>query len=477
MTRTLLTLCSLTLFGLSSCSFKAEERRPDVLLLVIDTLRADHLGCYGYGRPTSPVIDEIAEGGALFKNNSSQAPWTLPSMSSMLTSRYFTAHRDFPEETVPTLVESFKAAGYHTIGIAGNPLLEAEHGFGRGFDEYSILAGDLPALTEQVLIPLDLALEQEERKPIFLYVHAFDPHAPYIAHPEFDEVLPLDGAPEILPGGWQQELLATYGPVPPEEDADWSTALGKIDRERALYDQEIRYADEHTGELLGLLAARGLSDSLLIALVSDHGEGLWEHLSPSPRERLKTFAPKNLFFGGHGHDLSEQALRTPFVLAGPGVPEGLRLEAPVENVDLFPTLLSLCDLPRPGDLHGVDLTALFSGPQQPTGWRTETYAYIRHAVSLRDEEAQLKIVVPTEFGTTKEFPPATLHRLSEDPLEREDLSAALPGELSRLNARLEAYLERYPTTTERVGDHISQERLNALGYAGQGDEPASEEEE
>lgn len=470
MKRTTLTLWSLALVGLSSCGFKAEERRPDVLLLVIDTLRADHLGCYGYERATSPVIDEIAESGALFSRNSSQAPWTLPSMSSMMTSRYFTAHRDFPDETVPTLVESFKAAGYHTIGIVGNPLLESEHGFGRGFDEYSILAGDLPALTERVLAPLDLVLEQGERKPIFLYVHAFDPHAPYIAHPEFDEVLPLDGAPEILPDGWQQKLLTAYGPMPPEDDSDWSAALKDIDRERGLYDQEVRFADEHTGQLLELLNARGISDSLLIAIVSDHGEGLWEHLSPAPKERLKTFAPENLFFGGHGHDLSEQALRTPFILAGPGVPAGLRLDAPVENVDLFPTLLSLCDLPRPGDLHGIDLTVLFSESQQPTAWRKETYAYIRHAVSLRDEDAQLKIVVPTEFGVGKEFPAATLHRLSDDPLERTDLSSDLPREFARLNARLEAYLDRYPTTTERVGDRVSQEQLNALGYAGQGND-------
>ena len=137
MARTTLTLWSLALALFSSCSQPAEERQPDVLLLVIDTLRADHLGCYGYERPTSPVIDELAEGGALFKNNSSQAPWTLPSMSSMMTSRYFTAHRDFPDESTPTLVESFKAAGYHTIGITGNPLLEAEHGFGHSFDALS----------------------------------------------------------------------------------------------------------------------------------------------------------------------------------------------------------------------------------------------------------------------------------------------------------------------------------------------------
>jgi hypothetical protein len=118
----------------------------------------------------------------------------------------------------------------------------------------------------------------------------------------------------------------------------------------------------------------------------------------------------------------------------------------------------------------MDLTVLFSESQQPAAWRKETYAYIRHAVSLRDEEAQLKIVAPTEFGVGKEFPAATLHHLSDDPLERTDLSSVLPEELARLNARLEAYLSRYPTTTERVGDRVSQEQLNALGYAGQGND-------
>ncbi len=265
-------------------------------------------------------------------------------------------------------------------------------------------------------------------------------------------------------------MLKAHGPNPPAEDPGWGRALAQLDRKRALYDQEVRFTDEHVGVLLEMLKERGVSDDLLVVLVSDHGEGLWEHLSPAPAERLMAFPPDHLFFGGHGHDLSEQVLRTPFILRGPGVPRGARLDEPVENVDLFPTLLSLCDLPRPGDLHGVDLTPLFDGAVGDGDWREESYAYIRQSACLRDEAAQLKLVVPTEYGIKKGMRGPTLHHLSEDPRERRDLSSERPEDLSRLNARLEAHLERYPTTTQRVGDRISQQRLEALGYAGQGND-------
>lgn len=472
MSRALVSLSGLALCLASACGVEQEKHHPDVLFLLVDTLRADRLGCYGYERPTSPVIDALAEGGTVLTRTSSQAPWTLPSMSSMITSRYFTAHRDFPEEGAPTLAESFQRGGYRTIGVVGNTLLEGQHGFGRGFDDYVVAPGSsnrtFPELLKLLLEPLEAAVEGEERAPLFLYFHAFDPHAPYVAHPEYDELLPLDAAPVIGPEGWQEEMLKAHGPNPPSGDPGWAHALAQLDRKRALYDQEVRFTDEHVGILLETLKERGISDDLLVVLVSDHGEGLWEHLSPAPAERLMAFSPDHLFFGGHGHDLSEQALRTPFIMSGPGVPAGARFDQPVENVDLFPTLLSLCDLPRPGDLHGVDLTPLFDGDVSDGGWREESYAYIRQSACIRDEAAQLKLVVPTEYGIKKGMRGPTLHRLSEDPHERRDLSGERPGDMSRLRARLGAHLERYPTTTQRVGDRISQQRLEALGYAGQG---------
>ena len=474
MSRAIISLPCLLLLVASSCGTEPEEQRPDVLLLVIDTLRADHLSCYGYDRPTSPVIDALAERGALFTRASAQAPWTLPSMSSMWTSRYFTAHRDFPEDGAPTLAQSFQAGGYHTIGVVGNPLLESNLGFGWGFDEYELLPENsdntFPDLLELLRAPLDLAVAAEDRAPLFLYVHAFDPHAPYVAHPEYDDVLPPGGAPKILPAGWQEEVLERYGPTPPEEDPGWGKALRSLHRERGRYDQEIRFADTNVGTLLEMLEQRGISDSLLIVLVSDHGEGLYEHVTPASIDKLKVSRPKNLFFGGHGYDLSEQALRTPFLLVGPGVPPGSRFGEPVENVDLFPTLLTLCDLPRPGDLHGVDLSALFSGDADPDGWRTESYAYIKWYACVRDEVSQLKLVVPTEITEEKGGRGATLYHLGDDPRERNNLAEELPDEFSRLSDRLEAYLERYPTTIQRVDERISLDRLRALGYAGQGSE-------
>jgi len=265
-------------------------------------------------------------------------------------------------------------------------------------------------------------------------------------------------------------MMEAHGPKPPAEDPGWARALAQLDRRRGLYDQEVRFADEQVGVLLQVLAEHGVSENLLIVIASDHGEGLWEHISPAPAERLLAFAPDHLFFGGHGHDLSEQVLRTPFILSGPGIPAGSQFDAPVENVDLFPTLLTLCDLPRPGDLHGVDLTPLLNGEVDPGDWRGESYAYIRQSACIRDEVSQLKLIVPTEYGVQKGMRGPALHDLTEDPRERRDLSADRPGALSELRARLEAHLERYPTTTQRVGDRISQQRLEALGYAGQGNE-------
>ena len=473
MSRALRLLPCLLLALAAACGSGTERRQPDVLFLLIDTLRADRLGCYGYERPTSPVIDSLAEGGAVLTRTSAQAPWTLPSMSSMITSRYFTAHRDFPEDEAPTVAESFQAGGYRTIGVVGNTLLEPQHGFGRGFDDYVVAADNdrsFPQLLSLLRDPLEEATGGEERQPLFLYFHAFDPHAPYEAHPKYDDVLPLDGAPAIEPPGWQQEMLTTYGPAAPDGDPEWALALKDLDRKRSLYDQEVRFTDEHVGVLLQMLEERGVGDDLLVVIVSDHGEGLWEHLSLAPKERLLSFSPEHLFFGGHGHDLSEQALRTPFILNGPGVPEGARFDEPVENVDLFPTLLSLCGLPRPGDLHGADLTPLFAGEVSEGAWREETYAYIRQSACIRDEKTQLKLVVPTEFGIKKGLDSPTLHNLAADPRERRDLADQRSQDTSDLAARLEAHIERYPTTTQRVGDRISQQKLEALGYAGQGNE-------
>ena len=183
--------------------------RPDVVLIVVDTLRADRLGCYGYERPTSPVIDRLAAQGTLFLEARAQCSWTLPSMASLMTGQYITNPRDVYPDGVAPLAERYREAGYRTIGMVGNVIVSARMGYDKGFERYDAsvssdvdrprtgLCRTLDKMLASLDPLLDSALEPGEdggRPPLFLYIHPMDPHSPYLEYPEFDGELPLDGA-------------------------------------------------------------------------------------------------------------------------------------------------------------------------------------------------------------------------------------------------------------------------------------------
>ena len=220
-----------------ACSHEVTEpdipARPDVVLVVVDTLRADRLGCYGYERSTSPVIDRLAAEGALFLEARAQCSWTLPSMASLMTGTYLTNPRDvYPEGVVP-LAERFRSEGYRTIGMVGNVILSERMGYAEGFDRYDAngssdvdrprvgLCRTLDTMVDALQPLLDSALTLEEdgsRAPLFLYVHPMDPHSPYLGHAEFDDELPLDGAAALDELSWQRELYAEEGATPSADD-------------------------------------------------------------------------------------------------------------------------------------------------------------------------------------------------------------------------------------------------------------------
>ena len=467
-------LTGLALLLAPSCSPRGSApERPDVLLVVIDTLRADRLGCYGYPRPTSPHLDALAERGVLFEEVWAQASWTLPSMSSMLTGRYYTAQRNRPQPEHPILAESFQKAGYHTLGVVANSLLRPDEGFSRGFDGYDVLTDDagFEKVLERIDRPLELAAvrrSEGDPQPLFLYLHPFDPHAPYDPRPQFDEELPPTKAPAVAPAGWQRDELAQHGPSPPEDDPGWKRALRELRRRRGLYDQEVRYADEIFGRLLSRLDELELGDNLIIAVVSDHGEGLWEQRSRSSPQELRESAPALFFFQGHGQDLSEQALSTPFLLAGPGLPRGLRIDAAVENVDLFPTLLHLADLPAPGELHGRDLLPLVRAEAEASAWREERYAFVIRQLAVRDEKSGLKLVTPVRALEEESPAGIELYDLEQDPYEHSNQRERQPAAERELMQRARWFLKQYPTrksTKDEISDELRAE-LSALGYSG-----------
>ena len=462
-------------------------RRPDVVLVVVDTLRADRLSCYDYPRETSPVLDGLAEEGVLFRDVTAQWPWTLPSMVTIFQGRYLTNYRDRLDESAPSLTELFKDAGYRTIGIVANCAVDDGQGFTRGFDHFDVndcwededkkveVNRDIRAIRELLQDPVREALatdERGERPPLFLYLHAYDPHSPYSPHAEFDDVLPRDQVPAVQPEGWWQATLAERGGTPPRPNQGWARQLADLTEERARYDQEVRWFDEGLGEILSDLERFGIDEDAVYAFVADHGEGLWEHVTSDSDESLRELAPRKFFYQLHGGNGYQQVMATPFVMWGGGLPTGLRVDAPVENIDLIPTLLDLTAIEAPPGLHGRSLLPLFDG-DTPEDWREFVHCYGSHHISLRHVESGWKLILPHGARSEALGKVPELYNVIDDPLERRDRAADEPERLSWLVAECGAWMDAYPTASTMKGKMSElnaeareklAEKLRALGY-------------
>lgn len=338
--RTLALACLL----LVTCGGKPSP--ANVLVIAIDSLRPDHLGCYGYGRPTSPAIDALAARGVLFENALGQASWTTPSFGTVFTSLYPSQHgaltvNDMLSPGVPTLAEILRERGYATCGIANAPALSSDYGFDRGFDFYDVAepeTRDAEATTKDALKWLDA----DKRKPFFLFVHYFDVHLPYAPKPPYDRLFdtgytgPLGTAFAVdAYAGRREDLLAQMRGWSP---ADW-------DHVRALYDGEIAFTDQAIRLLLEGLEERDLTRKTLIVFLSDHGQEFFEHGAY-----------------GHGHSLYGEVLRVPLVLSLPGpLPRGLRVKEQVRLLDVAPTILAFLGAGARSGLEGVSLLPLAGG--------------------------------------------------------------------------------------------------------------------
>jgi len=353
------------------------ERHPNVLLIVVDTLRADHLSAYGYERDTSPHLAAFAEQAAVFERAGTPRAKTTPAVASLLTGLYPHEHgvRDLAQRLapdVPVLAESFARAGYRTAGIVGNYVLgDARSGLARGFrlwvedlpDELGVPPDRVPqrraaSLTDGALVALGLAPPPAAGAPgphlaaggpddpFFLYLHYMDPHGSYdppAEHRVFEPGPPEDlvpGSMAFLPHPFQELRVADYN-VP--EEARLANGGVDVARVRALYDGEIRFIDTEIGRLLAALEAAGRLADTLVIVTADHGESLGEQL----------------YYFEHGFYAYESTCRVPLLVRGPGVVPG-RLEADVSLVDLAPTLLELCGLPALPALPGAD-------PEAPRG--------------------------------------------------------------------------------------------------------------
>jgi len=416
------------------------KEKPNILLLTVDTLRPDYLGCYGYPHAISPAADSLAEKGTLFEDAVTTIGKTGPAFSSLFTSQYPPTHgarrngiRMRPDLT--GLPEVLKRHGYTTAAVISNWTLKDKLcGLKRGFDHYDEDFHENRAgpIAEERLAPevTKRAVEWLKNKPdgpLFYWVHYSDPHWPYVRRKDFLVDLPEQAKND----------------------------RGREKREG--YACEVRFTDHAMQAFLDeALKSLSLEDTYLI-FASDHGESLGEH-----------------DYWGHGKNCYQQSLRIPLVIAGPGVPAGKRLKHPVSMIDLMPTILSFAGLPSPSGVLGVDLNGIWERPVEPDRRR---YAFAdrgasvvshsprkhRHPLSMCLIWRGWKVVYDFRFDYDLYFDletdPRELQGLRKRPIE---LDESPSGTLVAWYEKLPKY---YPKAGERVG--LSKEdlaKLKSLGY-------------
>jgi arylsulfatase A-like enzyme len=401
---------------------------PDVLLIVVDALRADHLGCYGYDRNTTPRIDRLAREAIRFENAVSTSSWTLPAVASLLTSQYPSALgiRDQPvrlDDRFPLLSELLREHGYATRGLVSHSLVSARLGFGRGFDAYhEESSSEHRAITSTAITQKAISvLRGDEKRPVFLFLHYFDPHYDYWLHEEHDFSAPYRGplgSGESVPELWGR--LDTLSP----EDVAYLISL---------YDSEIAFTDRHIGAVLDELEAQDRFDDSVVIVTADHGEEFLE------RGWL-----------GHSITLHQELIRVPLIIKLPGV--GARVvETPVSLMDVAPSLLRYLGLDVPPGLDGRALDLASEAPVPSAPVFSETFNPQIHRPG-RPKPVSLRSVV---LGRRKLIfdgirGDGAVYDLAEDPRERSDLSERSDSGEEQLEALLRDWMRRM-SRKQRLG--------------------------
>lgn len=450
---------------------EAGQRPRNVILFLVDTLRADRLGCYGYPRDTSPFIDRMAEGGTRYTNNFTQGCWTLPSMLSIMSGLYvFEEEQQLPVRS--TLAELLQRADVTTAAFVGNDVLVHDRGFGRGFDHFEgpVGNGNAALVVERFKGWFD---ENEQQihagRGFFAWLHTMDPHDPYTPGERFRV---FDGRPrvdeDVLRARWETRR-AEADELALEDSLDFDAAVGAMIRDSNSYDGEVRATDLNLQKVIQFLRDKGELEQTLIVFCADHGEKLYEHphypQEPSLKLAKHGGMPRgvaDLFAWGHRSWFQDELWRTPMILFGPGAPSGRVVEGLTENLDIYPTILDAFGLQRP---PWIDGHSLFGG-LDPERERVFGYGYYTTAVR---EASGLKLIqhYPERFlleeGAAQ---PLELLDLATDPTELENLAAQRPAERDRLAEllgewRLDVDREYSSSFTKR-----NLEDLRKLGYIG-----------
>lgn len=429
------------------CLAGRDEGVQRIVLISIDTLRADHLGTYGHARNTSPNIDALASQGVVFEDVSTTAPWTLPAHSSMLTGFY-------PEQTrvrtrnqmlrgnVPTVAEALLSAGYRTAGIGNVSWLHSKFGLNRGFENWEFLAADESAKGAADLIT-DFGMEfltENAGERSFLFLHYFDVHSPFLSQPEFERAfLPSDFRKSSRVTGATFQLgLAGQGEI----------VLSEQEREdmEKLYDAGILQLDSSLARLFRFIDERFGFDDTLVVVTSDHGDAFFEHGKFS-----------------HGQNQYQEVLHVPLILRGGPVPDGVRVDEPASIVDIVPTILSAAGVAPKKPVAGVDLASYWQAgmrvPDERVLYSQSAPASDKDLIRMA-RRGHLKLITNLESGRRE------LYDLAVDPTEQKDLSEVRPELADELSGLMDEFFvnRRKPQPSTLEIDPAMAERLRRLGY-------------
>jgi arylsulfatase A-like enzyme len=430
------------------------ETRRDVLLVSVDTLRADRLGAYGDDRGLTPHLDALAAQSSVFERAYAPAPFTLPSVTALLTGRYpeeagVRTNLAVVAEGLPTLASELRARGWRTGAVVGNFVLRRRTGLARGFERFddhfpTARAGAPPperaaaAVTDAALALLDELSAGAE--PVFLWVHYQDPHGPYTPPPGYRE-RNLERERREPGGTLHLEPAADdrgMGGIPPYQQQPGQTEVALY---RAGYAGEVQYADEQIGRLLAELRPGGRLAAAVVVFTADHGESLGEG--------GQWFA--------HGELLSDAVLHVPLLVRVPGRPPERRRDL-ASLLDLLPTLAGLLGVEPPQGARGRDLLAPGAASQQETLYASTLLEASQPRLGVLHGERRL-VLSPAADAHRRE-----LYRLGDDSRDLADAEPeqvkSLQGRLARLRAGLEMAGPR-----ERPLDAAEREALRGLGYA------------
>jgi len=450
---------------------------PNVLLITIDTLRADHLSAYGYPRETSPVLDALARRGALFENALTPTPRTTQAIASMMTSLYPQTHGirtlwgSLPRTRV-TLAERFRDAGYLTAGFWTTTFLDEKRGLAQGFDAYentSIESDRAELVTDRAILwladrvgPRPDRGRKDKRRPFFLWLHYRDPHMPYNPPPE--ERIFVDRAY----GGEFRDAVRFY----PSKELMVYNHLGLIDssdvvQAAALYDGEIRYADRQIGRLFKDLDDRDLTEKTVIVVSADHGEGLSEHG----------------YYFDHGDILYDSSVKVPLIVAGPEIP-AVRVAEQASLLDVAPTIARLANLSWSGEMEGRDLTTaiaeaaagrnasdpprvLFGESGENLLGAFNIFRFVE-GIDGKMRSARTdrwKLTMLPKPGGVRDY---ALYDLALDPAESTNVFTVQPIVVEELTASLDEFLRGAAGVRDesKIGDvdEETQEKLRSMGY-------------